>query len=115
MPRSQPYKPGELDERVDLQKETHTDDGMGGQTSSWVKQATVWAHVRAKTGRERLQSDMVEASGDYLVVIRNRSDFDITASWRIIWRGKALNVRFPQDSGPRDLYLVLDCEAGVAT
>ena len=115
MPRKQPYRPGELDQRVTLQKEEFTADGMGGQTSAWVDQATVWAHVRARTGRERLHSDMLAAEGGYMVVIRNRRDLDIDASWRVLWRGKALNVRFLEDNGPRDMYLVLDCDQGVAT
>lgn len=111
----QPYNVGELDQRVELQKETHTSDGMGGATSAWVTQDTVWAHVRAQRGNERLQSDRVEAEGGYLVIIRNRSDIDFAANWRIVWRGKAMNARFPQDNGPRPLYLAIECSTGVAT
>lgn len=106
---------GELDERVELQKETFTSDGMGGQTSEWVTQATVWASVRALSGRERLHSDHLQASGGYRISIRNRTDLDVTAAWRVVWRGNSYNVRFPQDNGPRDMYLILEAEAGVAT
>ena len=112
---SQTYRIGELDERIELQRETFVEDDIGGQTSEWVTQATVWAHVRPLRGNERLHSDMLMAHGGYRVVIRNRSDLDIRANWRVVWRGRAMNIRFPEYSGPRDLYLVLECEAGVAT
>lgn len=106
---------GELDERIELQKEVFTADGIGGQTREWVKQDTVWAHVRALSGRERMHSDFLASEGGYRVVIRNRSDMDVSANWRVVWRGRTMNIRFPQYNGPRDLYLILDAEAGVAT
>lgn len=106
---------GELDERIELQKETVTSDGMGGQTREWVTQATVWASVRALSGSERLHSDQLQTAGGYRIAIRNRTDLDVTAAWRVKWRGKTYNIRFPQDSGPRDMYLVLEIEGGVAT
>lgn len=115
MPRRQKFSTNELDKRVELQKESFTDDGMGGQSSSWVTQDTVWAHVRSRTGGERLHSDILSAEGGYQVVIRNRSEIDPKENWRVVWNGRAFNVRFVEDNGPRDLYLVLDCERGVAT
>lgn len=104
---------GELDQRVELQKEVFTSNDMGGATASWQTQATVWAQVRALTGRERFTNERLAGEGGYRVVIRNRTDIDPQANWAILWRGLRLNILFPQDNGPRPLYLVFDCEAGV--
>ena len=112
---SQTERIGELDQRIELQKEVFTANDVGGQSAVWEKQATVWAHVRALTGREREHSDFLQSSGGYRIAIRNRSDLDVTASWRVVWRGKTLNVRFPEDNGPRSLYLIMQADSGVAT
>lgn len=107
---------GELDSRIELQKEERTDDGMGGSTSEWVTQATVWAQVRSLTGTERMRSDMLAAKGGYRVVIHNNGvAHDVTSAWRIKWRGRTLNIRHIEDNGPRPLYLIMEAEAGVAT
>ena len=117
MPRSlsPTIRIGELDERVELQKEVLTDDGMGGQSSEWQTQETVWAHVRSRGGSERMHSDMLMAQGGHMVAIRNRPGLEVNESWRVVWRGRNMNIRFSEYSGPRDAYLVLDCESGVAT
>lgn len=109
------YRIGELDERIELQKQTHEDDWQGGVIETWTTQATVWAAVRARTGRERMHSDMLAAERGYQVVIRNRADLDIRENWRIVWRGLAMNIRFIEYGGPRDIYLVMDAEKGVVT
>ncbi len=104
---------GELDQRVQLQKQVRVPDAGGGNAHEWETQATVWAHVRPQSGSEREHSDRLNAEGGHRVAIRYRSD--VNESWRIVWNGRAMNIRFAQDSGGRSLYLVMECEAGVAT
>lgn len=110
------YRIGELDERVTLQKEEGVPDGQGGTEKEWVDQGERWAHVRPLRGNEREHSDALQAEGGYLVVIRNDGVArDVSEAWRVKWRGKAMNIRFVQDAGPRDLYLPMETERGVAT
>lgn len=106
-----PYRTGELTERVELQALTRTEDGYGGYTEAWAAYATVWARVRPLRGGERARAQAVEASANYLVVIRYRDDVEPTH--QIVWRGKTLNVRFVSDEGPRAMYLPIECEEGV--
>lgn len=115
MPTVARYEIGELDQRVELQKEVRTPDNMGGFTSEWVTEDTVWAHVRPLRGSERDQADRTQAEGGYMVVIRWRGD--VTEAWRIRWvnRDRIFNIRFIQDGGQRDLYLPMEVEAGVST
>lgn len=109
------FRPGELDQRIELQKQTRTPDGQGGFTAAWATQSTVWAHVRPLRGTERQSADRTQAEGGYLVVIRYRSDIDET--WRINWLDgdRLLNITFAQDGGKRSAYLPLECSKGVAT
>lgn len=113
---AQSYQLGELDERITFEEQTFTENDAGGQTGEWVQRGSVWAHVRPQRGNERQHSDRLAAEGGYLVVIRNEGIArDVNEAWRIKWRGRAMNIVFVQDAGPRDLYLPMEVERGVAT
>ncbi|HYH39919.1 MAG TPA: phage head closure protein [Azospirillum sp.] len=105
-------QPGDLDQRVTIQSETRADDGYGGSTLAWSTVATVWAQVWPVSGKERVQAQQIEAPAMYRCKIRRRGD--VTAGMRVVWRSVAYNIRFVADAGPREPYMVLDLEAGVA-
>lgn len=107
------YGAGMLDQQVSLQHRTLTDDGAGGATEAWTEYAAVWALVRPMSGRERENAMRNEATSNYLVVVRYRSD--ILERDRITWRGTNLNVRFVKDAGPRPLFLEIEVERGVSS
>lgn len=101
-----------LDQRVTFLREVTTPDGMGGSTVTWAEIATVWADVRPMSGREREQSQRLDAQSNYVITIRNRSDVDETSV--VEWRGERFNVRFvPRD--PRARWLKIEAEKGVAS
>lgn len=103
--------PGRLDQRVTLQRRARVADGQGGYTETWVALRTVWASVRALSGREREYAAAAQAPATYRVTIRRYAE--LTAADRVVWQGEALNIRFVADNGPRERYLHLDCERGV--
>lgn len=106
------YQIGELTERVLFQREVHTDDGMGGSELSWQDIDERWAHVRPKSGRERLAADQVEASADYLIVVR--APCDVQENDVAVWNGRQLNIRLVKRRSTRALFLEMDAEMGVA-
>ena len=106
------YQAGQLDQRIQLQSKTRTADGVGGATTAWATYATVWAHIRPLSGRERENAMRTEGKADYLVVLRYRSD--ITETHRILWRGRYLNIRFPKNMGPRTAWLEIEAEQGAS-
>jgi SPP1 family predicted phage head-tail adaptor len=106
------YHPGEMNERVQIIRETRTSDGAGGQTLSLTTLASVWAHVRPRSGREMERFDRVNASAMYLFVIRYRTD--VEESDRILWKGEFYNIRYIAQGTGRALYLEIDAERGVA-
>ncbi len=106
------YQTGELTERVTFRREVRTDDGMGGSRSGWQDIATRWALVRPMTGRERLAADKVEASANYLIVVR--APCDVREKDIVVWGESALNVRFVKRRGTRALFLEIEAEMGVA-
>lgn len=106
------YRPGELDQRITIQRETPASDGMGGVTLTLSDVATVAAKVIAMSGNEREDFDALQAEHKYRFVIRWRSD--ILKNDRIVWRGVEFNIRSIADFGPRTMYLEMDAERGVA-
>ena len=106
------YHPGEMNERVQIIRETRTSDGAGGQTLSLTTLASVWAHVRPRSGREMERFDRVNASAMYLFVIRYRTD--VEESDRILWKGEFYNIRYIAQGTGRALYFEIDAERGVA-
>ena len=99
---------GQLDQRIELQRLTRTDDGYGGYVETWTTYASVWANVRPLSGRERYQAQQTQANANYRITIRYRSD--VLDADRIVWRGQALNIRFRADGGPREQWLPIDAE-----
>lgn len=104
------YRASELDQRVSFSRKVRTPDGAGGYTSTLVEIATVWAHVRPMSGREREHSMTLNAQSNYLIVIRNRDDIDETAV--AVWKGVTFNLRFAKTEA-RSRWLPLEAERGV--
>ncbi len=109
------FRPGQLDQRVELQQEERTPDGQGGFSKVWKVKHTVWAHVSPLRGSERQHGDRIQAERAYLVVIWYRPG--INETWRVKWlsNGRLMNITFVQDGGRRSAFLPLECSQGVAT
>jgi SPP1 family predicted phage head-tail adaptor len=76
--------PGELTERVTLQSRSVAKDAYGQDTITWTDVATVWARVRAVSGREFFAAAQVQQEQTVKVVIRKRAD--VAATWRLLWQ-----------------------------
>lgn len=109
--KKDPFSAGELDQRVTFRRESKTADGMGGSVTAWIDVATVWAKFRPMTGGEREHSDRLNATSNYLIVIRDRSDIDETCI--VVHSGTTYNIRFVKRE-PRSRFLALECERGAA-
>ena len=106
------FRPGELDQRILIQRESETPDEYGGSELTWVDHITVWAHVRPLSGREVTDFDRVNAEARYLFVVRY--PVDIRDCDRIVWDGENFNIRVRKQPKGRDLYMQIEAERGVA-
>lgn len=74
---------GRLKHRVTLQsKGTPTRDAMGGEVITWTDVATVWAEVRALSGRALIAAQQAQNEVTTAITMRMRSD--IQPDWRIL-------------------------------
>jgi len=106
--------PGELDQRIVIEREVFTSDGSGGQVQAWeTAHGPMWAKVRPQSGMERARSDQVQEEAKYVVIIRNRP---VLENQRLRWVSNGnliMNIRYVERA-PRALYIKLEVELGVA-
>ncbi|MES2182873.1 MAG: phage head closure protein [Pseudomonadota bacterium] len=106
------YRLGQLDQRIQFERDIKASDDMGGNTATPQIIATVWSYVRQKSTRELLQAHAVAATASKIFVIRFRAD--LLPSDRIIWRGVRYNIRMPFDENSSEAFLEIEAECGVA-
>lgn len=104
---------GALDQRIEFQRETLTDDGAGGKLSAWATLATVWAEAKPMNGSETLARGGVVAVAKVRFTIRNSLTLNETD--RISWGGKFYNIREILTAGSRPLYVDIIAERGVSS
>lgn len=99
---------GELKERVTLQYQTKTPDGLGGFTTSWVDAATVWAAVWPVSAKETITSMATTMTITHRVRIRYRSV--LRSSWRIVYAGRNFNIVSIIDPSEQHRWLDILCK-----
>lgn len=103
---------GKLRHSIQLQRKERTDDGMGGFSVEWITYATAKAYVETRPGKEVVIGERLDASQIIRATIRYRAEVDETD--RVIYKGKAHNIRSVSNVEGLDKWLLLDMERGVA-
>lgn len=106
---------GALNQRITFQRRTEYSDGIGGIVSAWGNLAcvpSVWASVRAKTGREGAENEQVEAASTYVFTVYSRSD--LSERDRIVWGGRDYNIRAIFREGLTPQMMKIEADQGVA-
>lgn len=102
---------GDLDQRIRIERPDMVEDEGGGRETGWAEVATVWARAWPVGGQERAAAAKVEASTMVRFKVRRRA---LDTTMRVIWQGKAHNIRAIADAGSREPFLIIDAESGVA-
>lgn len=105
-----------LRHRISIEADSQTTDGGGGAADPWAAPTTIartWAAIQPLRGGERLRAQQLEASVTHKITLRYRSD--IRASHRVVFKGRAFNIRAVINVDERSRWLELMCEEGVAT
>lgn len=83
-------KSGLMRERIDLQAPTDVRSLTGEATLSWATTATVWADVQGLSTRDLLQAQQANVIATHRMIIRFRDG--VTNQYRVVWRGKTMEV-----------------------
>ena len=100
-----------LHEKIRIERQTQTQAADGRLTTVRQLVAEEFAQVKPLRGRERSQSNQLEAVANYQFNIRYRDG--LRESDVIVWNGIIFNIRFIADAGPSRRFLALEAERGV--
>lgn len=104
---------GMLREKLFIQRETLTQDALGGDVKEFSSIGSTFGYVQPTGGGERFFGQQLEATITHKIVIRFRTN--INPADRILLRGEPLQIRRILNLEMRDKFLELHCEQGVAT
>ena len=100
--------PGDLDQRVTLERFTSEQMDDGQMVDTWAPLATVWAAVEPQAGREFVAAGAMQAELTTKVRIRYRAG--ITSADRVIHDGKTYNIASVIDYRSARREMVLMCK-----
>jgi len=66
--------PVHLNRKLVLEAPVRAQDGAGGQSETWIAQGTLWAEVKAGTGRETSGQFLTVSAVPYKIVVRAAPD-----------------------------------------
>ncbi len=101
-----------LNEFVSFYSKSQVKAANGTLVTTRVKIADAYARTRPLSGRERSQSEQTESHADYRFYIHQRDD--ISGASVLVWNNVDYNIRFVANNGPKEPYMYIDAERGVA-
>jgi len=104
---------GPMNSRIAIQEEVTTPDGGGGFVKTWQTVFSVWAHWKHQSMYERLQAMQLQSGVVHRLEVRYRDD--ITPKHRILYKGKAYQIRAVVNVNEMNDKMELQVEEGVAT
>lgn len=99
--------PGQLRDRVQLQRKEHVAEAEGGQAELFVPVATLWARVRVLAVSRTGLADARGVEISHSVVIRHRNG--VQPGDRFIYRGRRLEVLDAADLNGNRRFLSCRC------
>ena len=96
---------GKLSSRVALQAPQEVRSPTGEATLTWTTEATVWASVAGLSSRDILQAQQANVIASHKVIIRYRAT--VNPQYRLLWRGKTLEIASVSERENRTLLELL--------
>lgn len=81
---------GRMRERVTLQRPVDRQNEFGEATLEWEEAAVVWANVMNLTARDYFAAQQSGTLATHRITIRHYAD--IQPTWRILWRGRMMEI-----------------------
>lgn len=101
-----------LNRRVDIRRAVVSDDGSGGQISTWTTIGTVWAEAISQNGREAVIAGALQGVAAWRITVRWQSDIRVTDQLRL--DGRDLNIRTAEDPNGRRERIVIFADTASA-
>ena len=106
-------KPSELRHLIQIERETYTPDGAGGNTRAWTVQKNLKAKIKPMRGNERLQAMRLEATISHVITVRYVDG--ILPSDRVKFGSRIMQIRAVINVDEMNRYIELYCDEGAPT
>ena len=100
--------PGNLRNRIIIQRQITTQDSFGEQQEEWNEVDTVWASINPIAGREFFAAETVNSEITHKIRIRYRND--IKPDMRVFYNGRAFRITTVINEFERNKMLQLMCK-----
>lgn len=100
-----------LDKRGMLEVRSTSQDSFGGQAEAWTLLATVWAAIRALSGRALFAAQAAQSEVTHEIVINWRND--VGPEMRFKYDGRLFNIKSVADEDEGRQWLCLRCSEGL--
>ena len=100
---------GDLRHRVTVQRPIETQDSEQETVEKWETIGTYWASIKPLRGREFWQAQQANSLISHRVYMRARL-VEIKPNYRLLFRGRKLNVEYVMDEEERGVALVMMCK-----
>jgi len=102
----------DLPHSIELQSYTSTPDGMGGETSVWATEKTVWAAIWPVSVSEQRRAAAPTAVGTHQIRIRYYAG--LSAAWRVKFGTRYFSIVSVVDKEERHVQMDLLCREVMA-
>lgn len=96
---------GTMNERVALLAPTESRSPTGEATLTFVTAATVWAEVEGLSSRDIFQAQQADVVASHRIRIRHNPN--VTYQYRVLWRGRTMEVASITDRYNRTMSEIL--------
>jgi SPP1 family predicted phage head-tail adaptor len=104
-------EPGNLRNRIQIQKPVGTQDAYGQVSSDWTTLLETYASINAITGKQTYQDGSFTAQGTHLIRMRWKGSVNITPSMRVLHGNFAYSIQFVNNVQERNIVIELTCLA----
>lgn len=82
---------GQLNQRIQIQSQDGTENGLGERVGSWVNEGDpIWAAARPLRGTKRAEAGALHLAVDTVFFVRWKPG--ISAANRLLWEGRAYDI-----------------------
>ena len=103
----------ELRHRIQIESLHLVSDGQGGNKSSWLPFAEVWAKITPKQKKEIYSTEQIRPIGTHEIVIRNLEG--VLPKMRILFDGRVFQIKGIRKDNEQRFFMYIDAEENVAS
>ncbi len=99
---------GDLNQKIDIQKRSTTQDQFGQQTDSWTTIASPWCSVQTFGAQESVQGSVEVSTYKYKFRLRFDSALErIRNNHRVLFKGRELDIIGVENLHEKDVELII--------